>query len=154
HSHSSVSRFHQVGKQSYRRPPEAIPTSQLLRGTTPFSLSRWVLGTQQSARFRCLGSPGATSTPLLALDHLTLTLRMQIRPLVPQRFCLILPAHKTQLSEQPRLNLTIPAATTRAMERLRFLTTPPEAKTRPMVPLRFLTMSVPTITRPPATKRS
>ena len=41
-------------------PPGAIPTSPLLRGTTPFRLSPWALGTQQSVRFRCLASPLAT----------------------------------------------------------------------------------------------
>ena len=87
-------------------PEEAIPTSRPRRGTTPFRLSPWALGTQQLVRFRCLASPLATSTPLLALDRLILTPRIQIRPLALQRFCLTPPAQKTQLSEQRRLNLT------------------------------------------------
>src|SRR6266404_2774187 len=72
----------------------AIPTSPLLRGTTPFRLSPWALGTQQLARFRCLASPLAALTPLLALDRSILTLRIQIRPLALQRFCSIPPAQK------------------------------------------------------------
>ena len=87
-------------------PPGAIPTSPLLRGTTPFRLSPWALGTQQLVRFRCLASPLATSTPLLALERLILTPRIQIRPLALQRFCLTPPAQKTRPMEQPRLNLT------------------------------------------------
>src|SRR6476659_5923904 len=73
-------------------PPGAIPTSPLLRGTTPFTLSLWALGTQHLVRFRCLASPLATSTLLLALERLILTPRIQIRLLAPQRFCLIPPA--------------------------------------------------------------
>jgi len=68
-------------------PPGVIPTSPLLRGTTPFRLSPWALGTQHLARIRCLGSPLAASTPLLALDRLILIPRIQIRPLALQRFC-------------------------------------------------------------------
>ena len=81
-------RFRRQHKASCRRPPGAIPTSPPLRGTTPFRLSPWALGTQQLVRFRCLASPLATSTPLLALDRLILTLRIQIRPLALQHFCL------------------------------------------------------------------
>jgi uncharacterized coiled-coil protein SlyX len=45
------------------------------------------LGTQQLVRFCCLASPLAASTPLLALERLILTARIQIRPLALQRFC-------------------------------------------------------------------
>ena len=99
--------FYQKRKPSARHPPGAIPTSPLLRGTTPFRLSPWALGTQQLVRFRCLASPLAASTPLLALERLILTPRIQIRPLALQRFCLTPPAQKTRPMEQPRLNLTM-----------------------------------------------
>src|SRR6266550_5533130 len=63
-----------------RRQTGGIPTSIRRRGTTPFRLSPWALGTQHLVRFRCLASPLAASTPLLALDRLILTPRIQIRP--------------------------------------------------------------------------
>src|SRR5437763_17172836 len=107
---------------------EAILTTPLRRGTTLFRLSPWALGTQQFARFRCLASPPATSTLLLALDRLILTPRIQIRPWALQRFCLTPPAPITQLSEQARLNLTKPAAKTRPMEQVHSLTTPAASK--------------------------
>src|SRR5262245_22367866 len=109
----------------------AIPTAPLPRGTTPFRLSPWALGIQQLARFRCLASPPATSTPLLALDRLILTSRIQIRPLALQRFCLTPPAHTTQLSEQPRLNLMTPVTTTRQLEHSRSLAISPALATPP-----------------------
>src|SRR2546429_2206758 len=59
-------------------PRGAIPTSPLLRGTTPFRLSPSALGTQQLVRFRCLASPQAASTTLLALQRLILIPRIQI----------------------------------------------------------------------------
>src|SRR5882757_10025116 len=111
----------------------AIPTLPLLRGATPFRLSPWALGTQHLVRFRYLASLLAASTPLLALDRLILTPRIQIRPLALQRFCSIPPAQKTRPMEQPRLNLTKPAATTQPMERSRSLVTPPASATRPTV---------------------
>src|SRR6266550_9445493 len=111
----------------------AIPTSPLLRGTTPFRLSLRDLGTQQLVRFRCLASPVAVSTLLLALERLILTPRIQIRPLALQRFCLTPPAHKTRPMERPRLNLTKPAATTRPPVILRSISTPPAPTTRPPV---------------------
>src|SRR5215475_16064258 len=98
---------------------EAIPTSLLRRGTTLLRLSPPAWGIQQLVRFRCLVLPPAISTPLLALDRLILTRRIQIRPPALQRFCLTPPAHKTQLSEQPRLNLTRPATVIRPLERSR-----------------------------------
>src|SRR5262245_27870563 len=91
---------------------EGILTSLLRRGTTLFSISPAALGIQELVRFRCLASPPATSTPLLALDRLILTPQIQIRPPALQRFCLTPWAQKTQLSEQPRLNLTIAATLT------------------------------------------
>src|SRR6478735_3822666 len=125
-----------MGSGFYRRRTADIPTSPLLRGTTPFRLSPWVLGTQELVRFRCLASPLATSTPLPALERLILTPRIQIRPLALQRFCLTPPAQKTRPMEQPRLNLTIPAATTRLLERSPFLTTPLASGTLPSVTAR------------------
>src|SRR5437763_9041508 len=133
---------------------EAILTTPLRRGTTLFRLSPWALGTQQLARFRRLASPPATSTLLLALDRLILTPRIQIRPPALQRFCLTPPAHKTRLSEQPRLNLTIPATETRPMERSRFLATLPASKTRRSVIVRCLTTQKATTTRPTERSRS
>src|SRR6266550_4320208 len=115
HSCSPVLSSHRQHKQLSRRPMEAIPTSPLRRGTTPFRLSPWALGTQQLVRFRCLASPPVTSTPLLARDRLISTSGIQIQPPALPRFYLTPRAHKTQLSEQPRLNLTIPAVTTRPM---------------------------------------
>src|SRR5260370_7252632 len=91
---SPALRFHRGRKASCRRPPGAIPTSPLLRETTPFRLSPWASGTQQLVRFRCLASPLATSTPLLALDRLILPPRIQIRPLPLHPFCLTPPAPK------------------------------------------------------------
>src|SRR6266566_7235755 len=104
---------HRQHKQLSRRPMEAIPGSPLRRGTTLFRLSPPALGIQQLVHFRCLASPPATSTPLLALYRLILTRRIQIRPPALQRFCLTPPAQKTRPMEQPRLNLTKPATTTR-----------------------------------------
>src|SRR5215475_15120304 len=109
---------------------EAIPTSPRRRGTTPFRLSPWALGTQQLVRFRCLASPLATSTPPLGLYRWTSTTRIQIRPLALQRFCLTPPAQKTRPMEQPRLNLTIPAATILQLERSLFLVIQKAAITR------------------------
>src|SRR6516162_4148224 len=103
-------------------PPGAIPTSQLLRVTTPFRLSRWVLGIQQSVRFRCLASQQATSTRLLGLDRLILTSEIQIRLLALQRFCLTPPAQKTRPMEPPRLNLTKAARKTARLAHLPTLT--------------------------------
>src|SRR5438067_385541 len=117
---------------------EAIPTLIRRRGTTPFRLSPRALGTQQLVRFRCLASPLAASTPLLALERLILTLRIQIRPLALQRFCLTPPAQKTRPMEQPRLNLTKPAATTQPPVRSRSLATPKEAAILPSAPARSL----------------
>src|SRR5436190_8957747 len=115
---------------------EAIPTSPLRRGTMLLRLSPPALEIQQLVRFRCLASPPATSTPLLALDRLILTKRIQIRPPALQRFCLTPPAQKTQLSEQPRLNLTIPASTTRPMERSLFSAIRKAEATRPSAGMR------------------
>src|SRR6059058_1402111 len=117
---------------------EAIPTLIRRRGTTPFRLSPRALGTQQLVRFRCLASPLAASTPLLALERLILTLRIQIRPLALQRFCLTPPAQKTRPMEQPRLNLTKPAAKTLPMAPLHSSTTPLAASTPPLVIARSL----------------
>src|SRR5204863_9491485 len=103
-----------VGQLS-RRPMEAIPTSPLRRGTTLLGVSPRALGIQQLVHFRCLASPSVTSTPLLARDRLILTSGIQIQPPALPRFYLTPRAHKTQLSELPRLNLTIPAVTTRPM---------------------------------------
>src|SRR5580765_6848761 len=127
-----------MGSGFYRRRTADIPTSPLLRGTTPFRLSPWALGTQELVRFRCLASPLATSTPLLALQRLILTLRIQIRPLALQRFCLTPPAQKTRPMEQLRLNLTKPPATTRPLERSPCLATPLAQATRPPVAERSL----------------
>src|SRR5882724_11879157 len=93
-------------------PRGAIPTSPLLRGTTPFRLSPWALGTQQLVRFRCLASPPGASTPLLALERLTSTPETTIRPPVLQRFCSTPRGQKTRPTELPHLNLTIPAVKT------------------------------------------
>ena len=130
-------------------PPGAIPTSPLLRGTTPFRLSPWALGTQQLVSFRCLASPLAASTPLLALERLILTPRIQIRPLALQRFCLTPPAQKTRPMEQPRLNLTIPARTIRLSAHSRCLATRKAQTTRPTVVKRFLATLRAMPTRPP-----
>ena len=65
------------------------------------------LETQQLVRFRCLASPLATSTPLLALERLILTPRIQIPQWARQRFYLTPPAQTTRPMEQPRLNITI-----------------------------------------------
>jgi hypothetical protein len=62
------------------------------------------LGTQLSVRFGCFASPPVTSTPLLALERLTLTPGIQTRLLALQRFCLTPWAQKTQPMEQPRWN--------------------------------------------------
>src|SRR5262249_26292889 len=94
----------------------AIPTLPLLRGSTPFSISPWVLETQRLVPFRCLASPPVTSTPLLALDRLISIKEIQIQPLAPQRFCLTPPAQKTQPWEQPLLNLTAQARGTLPLE--------------------------------------
>src|SRR6184192_3339331 len=102
---------------------EAIPTLIRRRGTTPFRLSHWALGTQHLVRFRRLASPLAASTPLLALERLISTPRIQIRLLALQRFCLTPQGQKTRPMEQPRLNLTKPATTTRPLERSLFSTT-------------------------------
>src|SRR5262249_37869593 len=112
---------------------EAIPPSTLRRGIGLLRVLPAAFRIQQLARFRCLASPPATTTPLLALERLNLTSGIQIRPPALQRLFLTPPAQKTQLSEQPRLNLTIPASTTRQLERSRFLTTPPAATTQPRV---------------------
>src|SRR5260370_33011622 len=165
---SPALRFHRGRKASCRRPPGAIPTSPLLRGTTPFRLSPWALGTQQLVRFRCLASPQATSTPLLALERLILTPRIQIQLLALQRFCLTPPSQKTRPMEQPHLNLTKPSATTRPMERsLCFLTLqptttqpsalkrsrtiPPPAAIRPLVRVRS-SSTLPAATKPPVAR--
>src|SRR6266550_1791164 len=126
----------------------AIPTSPLLRGTTPFRLSLRDLGTQQLVRFRCLASPLATSTLLLALERLILTPRIQIRPLALQRFCLTPPAQKTRPMEQPRLNLTILASKTQPLERSLFSATPKAAKTQLTVLRRSLATPPARPTRP------
>src|SRR5437867_1193021 len=97
-------------------PPGGYPNFTTAAGTTPFRLSPRALGTQHWVRFRCLASPLATSTPLLALDRLILTPRIQTRPPALQRFCLTPPAQKTRPMEQPRLNLTKPAASIRPTE--------------------------------------
>src|SRR4029077_338622 len=115
--------FTECARRRAAAPPGATPASLPLLGTTLFRRSRWALGTQQSVRFRCLASPLATSTPLLALERLILTKRIQIRPLALQRFCLTPPAQETRPMEQPRLNLTIPAATTRPPAHSRCLAT-------------------------------
>src|SRR5712672_378498 len=107
-----------------------IPTSPLLRGSTPFRLSPWALGTQQLVRFRCLASPLAASTPPLSLERLTLTPRIQIRPLALQLFCLTPPAQKIRPLEQPRLNLTKPERPTPQWAVLRSLTAPPSTPRR------------------------
>src|SRR3954452_19511465 len=96
-----------------------IPTSPLRREITLFRRSLRVLGTQQSVRFRCLASPLAASTPLLALERLILIPQIPIRLLALQRFCLTPPAQKTRPMGQPRLNLTTRPATTRPMARSR-----------------------------------
>ena len=111
----------------------AIPTSPLLRETTPFRLSPWALGTQRLVSFRCLASPLATSTPLLALERLILTSRMKIRLLALQRFCLTPPAQKTRRMEQPRLNLTRPVSKTRPTVLLPFLITASAISIPPLV---------------------
>src|SRR5215471_15343344 len=105
--------------QLFRRRMEGIPTSTPQRGITLLRLSPPALGTQQLVRFHCLASLPATSTPLLALDRLILTKRIQIRPLALQRFCLTPPARKTQLWEQPHLNSTIAGMKTRPPEHSR-----------------------------------
>src|SRR5881227_3980076 len=109
-----------------------IPTSPLRRGITPFRRSLRVLGTQQSVPFRCLASPLAASTPLLALERLILIPQIPIRLLALQRFCLTPPAQKTRPMGQPRLNLTITAATTLLSVLLRSLATPAAPSTRPL----------------------
>src|SRR5262249_52901298 len=146
--------LHPKRKQSSRHPMEAIPTSPLRRGTTLLEVSPLALGILELARFRCLASRPATTTPLLALIHFILTSRMQIRPLALQRFCRTLSEETTQLSEQACLNLTIPAATTRQLERSRSLTTPPATRTRPPVLRRSLATPPASATRPPARRRS
>src|ERR1051325_5785840 len=93
---SSALRVYPQGRQWSHHPPGAIPTSPLLRGTTPFRFSPWAWGTQQLVRFRCFTSPLATSIPLLALDRLILTPEISIRPLALQRFCLTPPEQKTR----------------------------------------------------------
>ena len=91
------------------------------------------LGNTAMGTFRSFASPLAASTPLLALERLILTPRIQIRPLALQRFCLTPSAQKTRPMEQPRLNLTKPAATTRPMEHSLSLAIPLAAKTQPSV---------------------
>jgi hypothetical protein len=59
------------------------------------------LGTQQLVRLRCLASPLAALTPLLALERLILTPRIQIQPLALQRFCLTPPAQNTANGTAP-----------------------------------------------------
>src|SRR5689334_8636522 len=132
---------------------EAIPTSPLRRETMLLGVSRPALGIQQLVLFRCLRSPPATSTPLLALDRLILTRRILIRPPALQRFCLTPPAHKTQLWEQLHLNSTIPGKKTRPLEPLPFLATPPAPSTQPPVFRRFLVTLRATTTRPPVLTR-
>src|SRR6478735_3798840 len=119
-----------MGSGFYRRRTADIPTSPLLRGITPSRLSPWALGTQQLVRFRCLGSPLATSTPLLALQRLILTPRIQIRLLALVRSCLTPPALKTQPLELLHLNLTRAERLTPPWARLRSLTTPPSTTRR------------------------
>src|SRR5947208_8367009 len=116
----------------------AIPTLIRRRGTTPFKLSRWALGTQQLVRFRCLASPLAASTLLLALDRLILTPRIQIQPLALQRFCLTPPAQKTRPMEQPRLNLTTVVAPTVLSAPLRSLATSTDSTTALLARARFV----------------
>src|SRR5215470_15506044 len=110
-----------------------IPISPLRRGTTLSSILPAALGIQESVLFHCLACPPATSTPLLALERLILTPRIQIRPWALQRFCLTPRARKTQLSERPRSNLTMRESTTRPMEHWHFSATPLATATRPAV---------------------
>ena len=87
-------------------PPGGYANFTTAAGTAPFTLLPWALGTQPLVHFRCLASPLAASTPLLALDRLILIPQIPIRLLALQRFCLTPPAQKTRPMEQPRLNLT------------------------------------------------
>src|SRR5215472_3259682 len=109
---------------------EDIPTSRLRRETTLLRLSPREPGIRQLVRFRCLALPPATSTLLLVLDRLILTRRISIQPPALQRFCLTLPARKTQLWEQLHLNSTIPGMKTRPLEPLPFLATPAAPSTQ------------------------
>src|SRR5215469_3862914 len=119
--HLPASSFYLRCKLSVQPRTADIPTSRLRRETTLLRLSLAALGIQQLARFRCLASPSATSTPLLALDRLILTPRTTIRPLAVPRSCLMPPVQKTQLSEQPHLNSTLPASKIQPAVSLLFL---------------------------------
>src|SRR5215469_4560653 len=132
--------------QLFRRRMEGIPTSTPQRGITLLRLSPPALGTQQLVRFHCLASLPATSTPLLALERLILTPRIQIRPLALQRFCLTPPAQKTRPMEPLRLNLTKPARKTARLAPLPTLTTLPPTTLR-LVLERSLTTLVAASTR-------
>src|SRR5262245_13812758 len=85
--------------------------------------------------FRCLASPLAASTPLLALERLILIREIRIRPLALQRFCLTPTAQKTRPMEQPHLNLTKPASKIRPLEHSPFsvIPDPPGILTNPAV---------------------
>src|SRR5260370_444437 len=133
---SPALRFHRGRKASCHRPPGAIPTSPLLRGTTPFRLSPWALGTQQLVRFRCLASPQATSTPLLALERFILTPRIRIQLLALHRFCLTPPAQKTRPPASTRSLATTPPTAIRPTVILHSLTAPPVGRTRQSVLVR------------------
>src|SRR5207248_4648212 len=110
--------------QAVNPPPTGgYPNFTTAAGDHALQALTWALGTQQLVRFRCLASPLAASTPLLALERLILTPRIQIRPLALQRFCLTPRAQKTRPMEQPHLNLTTSATKTRPMERSRCLVT-------------------------------
>src|SRR4051812_35615978 len=105
--------------------------SPQLKEPKPFKASPAASQTQPLVGGRCSSTALETSIPLWALERSTSTLAITIRLLGQQRFCLTPPAHKTQPTEQRRLNRMLPAAATRQMERSLSLATPEVSSTPP-----------------------